>query len=171
MAHFFHNAKSNLLVGNDAGDGVSKIIISLVDGQAERWQSKATGEKQQLYLNKVVRFDQSQFKGYVCKRNDHDRSFKNQSTQQSHQYTMSSLLYYFDLNYNNPNKKVHRPDDLNDNSVAKMSKKAQLEKPFECQTCARCFTTEHGLKNHIHCVSERNLDGGSERRESGENSF
>merc|ERR1719183_886342 len=73
LHHFLFSAISRL-----KEDGC--VIVSLVEGQGERWEIEAAAEKFDFFLESCTLFDTSAFPGYECKRNKSGKSFKNGDT-------------------------------------------------------------------------------------------
>uniref|UniRef100_A0A0G4FQG7 C2H2-type domain-containing protein n=1 Tax=Chromera velia CCMP2878 TaxID=1169474 RepID=A0A0G4FQG7_9ALVE len=88
MSHFFHSARNALAVS-----GI--LVVSLVDGQAERWRLVEEAQKQGMKLLSVRPFREEDFPGYVCKRNLTGRSFKNVHTQRHTRSSMPSWRFAF----------------------------------------------------------------------------
>jgi hypothetical protein len=71
------------------------IKITLVKGQELRWNVVEVANRLNFKLNKVEYFDEDKLKGFITKRNMHDKSFKNKHTQRHVRHAMPSFVYYF----------------------------------------------------------------------------
>ncbi|CEM39019.1 unnamed protein product [Vitrella brassicaformis CCMP3155] len=88
MAHFFYSAAEALTPGG-------LVCVSLVDGQAERWEVVQQAQRHHLMLECVDPFEDSDYPGYQCKRNKTGQSFKNLHTKQHVGSEMRSFTYRF----------------------------------------------------------------------------
>ncbi|EGD73634.1 hypothetical protein PTSG_05342 [Salpingoeca rosetta] len=88
MAHFFHSAEQCL-----APNGF--VSVSLVQGQAERWDITPQALKSGLHVSKHAAFDPCAWYGYQTKRNRTGQSFQNQHTQRHTKSSMSSQLLQY----------------------------------------------------------------------------
>eukprot|EP00928_Gymnodinium_smaydae_P012052 TRINITY_DN14395_c0_g1_i2.p1 TRINITY_DN14395_c0_g1~~TRINITY_DN14395_c0_g1_i2.p1 ORF type:complete len:650 (+),score=108.40 TRINITY_DN14395_c0_g1_i2:94-2043(+) len=82
LHHFLYSAKKLLRARRASGgnEHAAKVIVSLVEGQGERWEIEQVASKFNLRLESCTAFDTSLFPGYECKRNKTGKSFKNVET-------------------------------------------------------------------------------------------
>lgn len=173
MAHFFDSARSSLATADDAA-----VIVSLVDGQAERWSLTDQAQDRGFDLAATDAFEEQHYPGYICKRNNNAESFKNAHTQER----MSSRMLSFTYRYRRRAGPIvaatpqapdyvdeHQQQPTDDNAVdtpqvaattsaavsdepphARRPRKKPLDedKPFQCTVCQRRFTTERGVQGH-----------------------
>ncbi|KAI3631736.1 hypothetical protein MIR68_010209 [Amoeboaphelidium protococcarum] len=112
LAHFLHSAKNALSDSDNTPSGYQDqsnshafnpcIIISLVSGQERRWHlvsddSSVTTTPQRLNLRlaEILPCIESDYEGYICKRNKNGQSFKNQHTIKHTRQEMKSFTYRF----------------------------------------------------------------------------
>ena len=89
LAHFLNSATKRL-------NPESKLCISLVDGQETRWQLVEQAHRFNLELSQMMPLLESDFPGYICKRNNTGKSFKNEKTLKQHcNSSMNSFVYQF----------------------------------------------------------------------------
>ncbi|KAI8615847.1 hypothetical protein BC830DRAFT_1120807 [Chytriomyces sp. MP71] len=94
MAHFFDSVASVLNPRNPS----SSVIVSLVSGQETRWDLVAQALRSNLHLStddSPFPFQESDWKGYVVKRNMHGKSFKNEATKKRMVDDMKSFGFRF----------------------------------------------------------------------------
>eukprot|EP01147_Barroeca_monosierra_P004961 gene4961-8733_t len=162
MAHFFHSTAACL-----APSGF--VSISLVKGQAERWDITPQAIKKGFYLSKQTPFEPSHWYGYHTKRNRTGQSFQNQHTQKHMKSSMSSEILQFHFNDKFQQKpdlvesSSHNPDSKCPNSATavvkyedkyNIPKAAPLPAKFACPHCAKYFPLKRGLQTHIRQVHE-----------------
>ncbi|KAI8801919.1 hypothetical protein BJ742DRAFT_834958 [Cladochytrium replicatum] len=97
MAHFFRSAADILKKPSSASPllPVPCICISVVHGQAERWDLVREAARANLRLESRTPFQEELFPGYVCKRNKTGHSFKNAATKRHTKSEMPSWLFRF----------------------------------------------------------------------------
>ena len=136
LAHFFHTISSR-----DCG-----VIISLIQGQYERWKVEEAANKFGFYLQKSpIEFNpSSDFPGYEARRNLSGTSFKSSPTPNQ---TGKSFFYIFKKHFV-PGVNNVMVDDLADPSVSLPE--------YKCSLCEmeKTFKTQQGLKTHIRQVHE-----------------
>ncbi|KAI3650833.1 hypothetical protein MP228_004314 [Amoeboaphelidium protococcarum] len=115
LAHFLHSAKNALTDGDKTLSGQQDqsnvhafnpcIIISLVSGQERRWHLVSddnavttTPQRLNLRLAEILPCIESDYEGYICKRNKNGQSFKNQHTIKHTRQDMKSFTYRFTRN-------------------------------------------------------------------------
>ncbi|KAI3652248.1 hypothetical protein MP228_003551 [Amoeboaphelidium protococcarum] len=114
LAHFLHSAKNALSDGQKTLSGQQDqsclyafnpcIIISLVSGQERRWHLVSddavttTPQRLNLRLAEILPCIESDYEGYICKRNKNGQSFKNQHTIKHTRQEMKSFTYRFTRN-------------------------------------------------------------------------
>eukprot|EP00055_Hartaetosiga_balthica_P006711 m.21735 g.21735 ORF g.21735 m.21735 type:complete len:538 (-) comp5382_c0_seq1:675-2288(-) len=176
MAHFFHSAKQCL-----DDDGI--ICVSLVTGQAERWEMVEQAQKCGLLLFSKTSFHPEEWPGYETRRNRTGNSFQNIKTQKHTKSGMSSLLFKFKIGVATESKNgtckkfvvtQHQAESSRDeihndeesSSLARLPKvetfkdkqhvpKAPIkEGEFFCHQCNKSFTLARGLKTHVRQVHE-----------------
>lgn len=90
MAHFFDSARAALSAAPAAA-----VVVSLVDGQAERWSLAEQAQDRGFALALADAFHEQHYPGYICKRNNTAESFKNAHTQERMQSSMLSTTFRF----------------------------------------------------------------------------
>jgi hypothetical protein len=153
MAHFFNSASTML---SDSTKN-SRIYLTLVEGQDDRWNIIDEAKKSHIGLLKVKSFPENEFPGYVAKRNKNGKSFKSVHTKNHTENDMKSFTYQFT-----------RGDDYNLCDEAKvllsynlqeLPQSSQPETLFPCSECTKSFLSARGLKQHKHMVHELKLFG------------
>jgi hypothetical protein len=113
MAHFFHSARGALIAADNAP---TQVIVSLVEGQEERWTLTQQAQQQSFAYLRHDAFREACYPGYVCKRNNTAASFKNSHTKQHMGSVMPSFTYRY----------VRAADDGSDVSKRKGTVERQL---------------------------------------------
>jgi hypothetical protein len=91
LAHFFNSASLVMRASPQ-----SRLCVSLVQGQETRWQLVEQAARSGLHLSgSPSLFVESQFPGYICKRNKNGQTFKNQHTLKHTGSAMKSFVYRF----------------------------------------------------------------------------
>lgn len=156
LSHFFNACREVL---EDRG----KILITLISGQAQRWDLKGQARKQGLALRSVRRFNESDFEGYEAKRN-YAKGFKGTKTQaqaltstsgcslESYIFTFarSTEEAIFGVDYKEP---AGIEDEALDLTTFGECVSAP-EKMFSCEVCGKKFGSEQGVQTHHHMVHE-----------------
>jgi hypothetical protein len=166
MAHFFDSARASLASSSPN----AAVIVSLIDGQAERWSLTDQAQDRGFDLAATDAFDENHYPGYICKRNNNAESFKNAHTQER----MSSRMLSFTYRYRRRDGPIvaatpQAPDYVNDERQQEEQPELQQaasttvepaqqrrprkkpldeDKPFKCDVCQRRFTTERGVQGH-----------------------
>ena len=154
MAHFFDSVSK---VMNDS----CKVILSLVKGQEERWNLMEEASKKGLLLSHFLPMRESDWPGYVCKRNMHGKSFKNNPTLKHTQSLMMSHFFIFSshseqvdfIKQENPLQeiqiKLHENQNENEKSRNLISKESHV-----CPHCDKVLLSKRAYKQHVHMVHE-----------------
>jgi hypothetical protein len=169
MAHFFHSARASLAASDNAA-----VIVSLVDGQAERWSLTEQALDRGFLLRSSDVFDEHLYPGYVCKRNNTAESFKNAHTQERMQSRMLSFTYRYAKRDGPVQVAIPRlPDYVGEDEPAAPAascastsssssssssvpvqrprkKPLEEEKPFQCTLCTRRFRNQLGVDGHMY---------------------
>ena len=132
LCHFFHALRPSQF----------RIIISLIEGQFERWTVNRAANKFGWYIQEApIPFNPADFPNYQAKRNLSGTSFKTTKTSQE---TKKSWFYVFGKN------KVVVETTADVDSLATKSF-------FPCLVCEnKRFTSKQGLKTHVRQVHELN---------------
>jgi DNA-directed RNA polymerase subunit RPC12/RpoP len=166
LLHFLHSAISRL---KDSGC----IIVSLVEGQGERWEIEEAAKKFDFFLESCTVFDTSAFPGYACKRNTHGKSFKNSETQRqwlpgqsgdAASKDMMSFVYRF-RHVRHRRVSVEIVDERSASrtclicEVPKTKTKSVLDlaASFTCTDCGKAFRSKQGLQTHVRQVHDLRL--------------
>jgi len=166
MAHFFSAA-----VGKLAANG--EVVVSLVQGQAGRWDLRAQAERQGLVLIAVRPFEISSFPGYETKRNTTARSFQNEHTKTNHTSRMPSFTFCFRLGLSSPARFGYDytepacAEDLRSLNTttsslsagnacrsSPLSENSSQNCTHKCLECNKQFPTAQGLFTHRRQVHE-----------------
>jgi len=159
MSHLFYTT-SQLLTDDDG-----LIMVTLVRGQAKRWDLKGCAERHGVVLVKVKPFVQSDYSGYEAKRNCHAKSFKAQCVKDHHQSAMQSFTFVFAKGHDKQAAAVFgvdytEPAGLSDEGHIEKENNPEvcLEKikTFTCEECKKSFSTSQGLCTHRRQVHELN---------------
>eukprot|EP00123_Amoebidium_parasiticum_P008505 comp18854_c1_seq1/m.20892 comp18854_c1_seq1/g.20892 ORF comp18854_c1_seq1/g.20892 comp18854_c1_seq1/m.20892 type:complete len:467 (-) comp18854_c1_seq1:378-1778(-) len=146
LAHFLNSAKGSLAEGG-------AVIVSLVDGQEERWNLIGQAARAGLRLAEMRGFDSLDYPGYEAKRNKTGESFKNIATQKHMGNSMSSHTYRFTVAGSGESANV----DLQTLYMPVNSwvqKKPPPKFDFHCTHCGKGFTTKRGVQIHTRQVHE-----------------
>lgn len=161
MAHFLFSAGSCL-----KPDGF--VSVSLVVGQEERWALDAQAERAQLAKLSETPFLDYTFPGYICKRNQTGRSFKNVHTQKHTGHAMASKTHRYARSTTCDKLaplieqfKKSQEDDAQStecNTVEIDEPLVEVGKPkepvFLCQQCGKELRSARALKSHTIQVHE-----------------
>lgn len=140
LAHFFGVHK----------DHSGRIIISLLAGQFERWDVvKAAKLGGEFVLTKSFPFDESQFPGYLCKRNSTGTSFKS-----SHAVRNSATGYTASIFYIFEKSGIEVVPCPSPKSTDVVRNCATL---YTCSTCGKSYNSKFGLKTHTRQFHELQL--------------
>ncbi|TPX47582.1 hypothetical protein SeMB42_g02098 [Synchytrium endobioticum] len=168
MAHFFKSC-ADVLAPN------GHVCVSLVSGQEERWDLVGQANRAGLICLGSDEFIESEWPGYVVKRNTSGHSFKNTKTRRFHG-DMTSRVFWFGVKpggssvsgdgqsvvngsggSNAPNTAYDSPYVWRP-SVRRMSESAPT---FPCLLCNKRLRSDRGLRSHVHAVHELQLYGDS----------
>eukprot|EP00397_Hematodinium_sp_SG-2012_P012719 GEMP01012897.1.p2 GENE.GEMP01012897.1~~GEMP01012897.1.p2 ORF type:complete len:398 (+),score=67.99 GEMP01012897.1:190-1383(+) len=154
MSHLFYTTAQVL-----EDDGI--ILVTLVKGQAQRWDLKGSAQKHGLVLIKAKPFVQSDYDGYAAKRNCHAKSFKSQNVKEHHQSAMQSYTFCFAKGALSPaiygtdyTEPAGVEDELDAHEENRPAACLETIKVFRCQPCNKAFATAQGLRTHQRQVHE-----------------
>lgn len=171
LAHFFHSAKQDLRPGG-------LVVLSVVQGQAERWELLRQAERQGLALACAPEpFEAMEWPGYECKRNTTGRSFKNLHSQRQATSAMRSWTYHLGRREEVPaaaaaaalaslppsgsaapsRPRRHREQAVGDSDPTTCRPAAA----HVCGACGKEFTCAQGLRTHTRQVHELRKYGSS----------
>ncbi|EGZ06428.1 hypothetical protein PHYSODRAFT_532154 [Phytophthora sojae] len=165
LSHFYASALEVLEKGE--GDEVeqseeSGILLTLAEGQPERWQAVQRALSAGLKLHRQVDNVDSDAKfglEYERKRHQNGKSF-HQVTLHGERKKQASTLFIF------RRQKAGEKVEAVEAEVAPVSRKrkAESELPLEfaCTQCERSFKSAQGLRTHVHMVHE--LEGGASKK-------
>ena len=163
MSHFFHSCAPALVP--DAGF----VAVSLVQGQEQRWDLVRESSRALLGHASFSPFIESDFPGYVCKRNKNGESFKNARTLRHMEKVgiiMLSYTHRFDFASYTPLAHVNSwgipvsvPNPPKSPSDSCPSNIESAPSPWACPQCSKPLASEHAQKCHIHMVHTLQLFG------------
>jgi hypothetical protein len=140
LCHFFHTIPHNQ----------SCAIISLIEGQYERWRVDEASRKSGWFLQQPpLPFETKAFPGYQARRNLSGTSFKNNPAPSQ---TWSSFFYVFGR-------------QMREVGVTTEERKNEKKLSFKCGSCEKSFASFQGMKTHIRQVHELGKYNDSEIRE------
>mgnify|MGYP003706027821 CR=1 FL=1 len=173
IAHFFSSCATNCLDKNGT------ILVTLVQGQASRWNVLESAKRLDLRCAAIDLFRHEKYSFYEPKRNACGRSFKNTATKRHAQSSQKSLVYSFcrvlevcfphnlngaeiynvgnfrnDSMSNKKRKAQSDPRGINSNDKAVM---ASTTAEYQCEECGKCFVSAQGVKSHTHMVHRLKL--------------
>ncbi|OWZ05666.1 hypothetical protein PHMEG_00022207 [Phytophthora megakarya] len=170
LSHFYASAL-DVLEENEENEW-NGILLTLAEGQPERWQAVERAQKAGLRLHRQVdNVDNDEVFGFAYERKRHQngKSF-HQVTLHGERKKQSSTLFIF-----RRQKDAMDPVKVKDTESAttlesgeKVSasrkRKAESELPheFACTQCERSFKSSQGLRTHVHMVHE--LEGGAPKK-------
>eukprot|EP01025_Chloroclados_australasicus_P060316 TRINITY_DN7728_c0_g2_i3.p1 TRINITY_DN7728_c0_g2~~TRINITY_DN7728_c0_g2_i3.p1 ORF type:complete len:377 (+),score=14.50 TRINITY_DN7728_c0_g2_i3:96-1226(+) len=139
LAHFFSSSVQILQL-----EGKVEISVSLE--QAERWKIQEQALKAGLHLIESKPFDFQQYPGYMPRRHQANKTFKNDE----------SILYIFArAPLQSPSSSLDADIRPQNGSVQPHeSGNQQSKKKHKCNICDKEFSTEQGLRTHTHMVHE-----------------
>eukprot|EP00127_Corallochytrium_limacisporum_P002686 Clim_evm122s134 gene=Clim_evmTU122s134 len=174
MAHFLVASRTALTESMNA-----RIVLSLVDGQAERWNLRGQCARAKLVDERTPEhFATNGFPGYICKRNTTGQSFKNIKTREHMGSNMESRIMWFIRGdptaevkadtadilidgmvaaslVDQHGNEIDRSEYIPDSSYMKTKGKAPDELyKFPCKECGKRFTSDRGVKTHTRQVHE-----------------
>ena len=168
LAHFFASC-INICFYNDnnnnysssSSSSSSEILLSLIIGQAERWELFKQAKRLGLICIERNILNLHNFKGYETKRTNTGKSFKNVPTQK-HVYTSQESFIYRLVRKQQKNvkkKKMRLKIVTNNNNKGKIKRKKSKTKSLvgndeqlSCKICNKTFSTPQGLRTHTHTV-------------------
>ena len=177
MIHFLFACKKQL-----ADDAEGLVTITILQGQAERWNLKGAADRIGFHLWHAGKFAVRNFEGYETRRNNSGGSFQN--AQSKKQWVpgkddlvagvvpeMPSCIFVLSLSpppSHLPEAKWEAaapPGDPNAGNSDK-SKKERPVLPFAChyEGCDRTFSSAQGLKTHVRQVHEMKKYGDGQQR-------
>ncbi|KAJ1547545.1 hypothetical protein HK096_002451 [Nowakowskiella sp. JEL0078] len=183
MAHFFHSAVAVLT--KESTELQPRILISLVEGQAERWSILPQAQRVGFSLISASSFDESVYPGYECKRNKTGQTFKNLGTRRWFGEMKSILLRFGNTSNVGLKAQLDLLLDPTEGIIVKTPiKNVDSEQKFEviphtniqirknrvklvnvigdfnCDHCGKVLTSMRAYKQHVHMVHELDLFGG-----------
>lgn len=159
LAHFFAAAEASLSPGG-------RIVLSLVEGQEQRWDLVAQAARRDLSVVAAVPFWASEFPGYECKRNTTGKSFKNLPSQRGVAAAMRSWTYHLGRTTEfSPMPEVAVMPILSqaeklDASACSPCRDADptscrpIVAGLACEACGKQFSCAQGLRTHKRQVHE-----------------
>ena len=172
LAHFFHSGRSLLRSGG-------RILISLIEGQPERWKLVEEASRFGFVLVQQIPLHPLQFPEYEIKRTHSGRTFVGEHAKKQSNGSQSSTFYCFVQSsdahmYNNEertvalvNKKRKRnkltanssssstsssSTSTSSTSTSSTSTSSTSNTMHACNICQRDFSTAQGLRTHTHQV-------------------
>jgi hypothetical protein len=182
LAHFFHSCRDRLRSGG-------QIMISLVEGQPERWKLLEEGGRAGFTLIQTIPMNKSKFPEYEIKRTHSGKSFVSSHAKKQSNYSQSSTFFHFVRKsqisvYSNAimmTKKRKRRVTEEDTDEEENDKRSRVSCTsagtgdssssgssstsnfYTCIPCQRDFTTAQGLRTHTHQVHVLNLYSSAQR--------
>ncbi|KAG1687745.1 hypothetical protein DVH05_004614 [Phytophthora capsici] len=158
LSHFYSSALEVLEEKEE-----SEVLLTLAEGQPQRWEAVERGIKAGLKLHRQVDdVDNDEVFGlaYERKRHQNGKSF-HQVTLHGEKKKQSSTLFIF--RWQNDVKATDLTEEKNKAPVSR-KRKAESELPLEfaCTQCERSFKSDQGLRTHVHMVHE--LEGGAVKK-------
>ncbi|GMF38246.1 unnamed protein product [Phytophthora fragariaefolia] len=175
LSHFYASALEVLEEGSSLeNDEESGILLTLAEGQPERWQAVERALSAGLRLHRQVDDVDNDDKfgvAYERKRHQNGKSF-HQVTLHGEKKKQASTLFVF--RRQTPGDKVDavKPavasaaETASEGADVKKSRKrkadSELPLEFACSQCERSFKSAQGLRTHVHMVHE--LEGGAPKK-------
>ncbi|ETK88412.1 hypothetical protein L915_07328 [Phytophthora nicotianae] len=165
LSHFYASALD--VIEDNEEDEESGILLTLAEGQPERWQAVERALKAGLRLHRQVdEVDNDEVFGLVYdrKRHQNGKSF-HQVTLHGERKKQASTLFIFRRATDEDNVPATAPSVSEEKSApGSRKRKAESELPLEfaCTQCERSFKSAQGLRTHVHMVHE--LEGGANKK-------
>ncbi|KAG7383741.1 hypothetical protein PHYPSEUDO_003356 [Phytophthora pseudosyringae] len=166
LSHFFASAQEVL----EETEEESAVLLTLAEGQPERWQAVQRGVDAGLALHRQVDdVDNDEAFGLVYERKRHQngRSF-HQVTLHGERKRQASTLFVFRRQEAaaTENKSATAALAVSEEKKAPVSRKrkaeGELSLELACSQCERSFKSAQGLRTHVHMVHE--LEGGAPKK-------
>lgn len=162
LAHFFASASNQL---NDGG----KIIVSLLEGQDERWgitEQCVKGTRSNFGLEERKKFEEGEFPGYEPKRNKTGQSFKNEKTKKHTGSVMRSWSWCFAKGVRVDGATEEKPNESEQQQAMQHLDSPALTtqrfkppqpqpttpKPFQCPQCPRSYSSLRAQQSHTYQI-------------------
>ncbi|KAG6956310.1 hypothetical protein JG688_00011486 [Phytophthora aleatoria] len=168
LSHFYASALE-VLQGNEE-DEESGILLTLAEGQPERWQAVERGLKAGLRLHRQIDdVDNDEVFGLVYERKRHQngKSFHQVTLHGERKKQASTLFIFRRQKATEAENKVTTTApvvSVEENMPVSRKRKAESELPlgFACTQCERSFKSAQGLRTHVHMVHE--LESGATKK-------
>ncbi|KAG3111880.1 hypothetical protein PI124_g8276 [Phytophthora idaei] len=168
LSHFYASALG-VLQGNEE-DEESGILLTLAEGQPERWQAVERGLKAGLRLHRQIDdVDNDEVFGLVYERKRHQngKSFHQVTLHGERKKQASTLFIFRRQKATEAENKVTTTApvvSVEENMPVSRKRKAESELPlgFACTQCERSFKSAQGLRTHVHMVHE--LESGATKK-------
>jgi len=141
LSHFFYSVSKVL-----KQDGM--ILLSLVKGQETRWNLREIALKAGFHLCRIQEFHETDWPGYIVKRNKCGKSFKNIKTLKHTQSKMKSFMYHFSMQQPKAPILTNR---LNQQQEEQENLPLEKDK-WTCPHCSKVLTSDRAFKQHVHMV-------------------
>jgi ribosomal protein L44E/predicted RNA-binding Zn-ribbon protein involved in translation (DUF1610 family) len=165
LSHFYHAALAVLDEEREEDDG-SGILLTLAEGQPERWQAVQRARSAGLRLHRQVDdvdSDEQFGLAYERRRHQNGKSF-HQVTLHGERKRQASTLFIFRRKREAATTEGGGAGVVEKEEAASRKRKAERELPLEfaCSQCERSFKSAQGLRTHVHMVHE--LDAGTAKK-------